>query len=208
MMNTMIHYGVVAGSGTPFWGWLEGSGLTHVWTSQEMADIETKLGTVDTILFDHAFPRLRHPVRSASTVLAVVWYHDPWEPKVPAGWQVQSVCFSHSALGGITDGCFWVHLGTRVECSNLAPRAAVGVCATLWQILDPTICRDTLALAVIPQPGTAHTSVKVCCGGTNDTNRWWPTPSTRKLPMSRGLICLGAFTSNGRAWDSCEDSFG
>ena len=56
MKTTMTHYGVVAGSGTAFWGWLAGSGLTHVWTSREMVDIETKLGTVDAVLFDRAYP--------------------------------------------------------------------------------------------------------------------------------------------------------
>jgi hypothetical protein len=56
MRNATIRYGVMARSGTPFWGWLEGCGWNLVWTSSGMADIETKLGTVDAILFDRAFP--------------------------------------------------------------------------------------------------------------------------------------------------------
>jgi hypothetical protein len=131
----------VVAIGTAFWEWMAGQqGLVHVWTVNGQTDIVAKLHSepVDAVLFDYAVPQKNHPVWTDQRVQAIAWEHGG-PGREPVGWRVQSANFRHADLGGVMDGVFCVRLATRLEIQRRVPQEAVGVNATLQQVLDPTL---------------------------------------------------------------------
>ena len=90
------------------------------------------------LFFDHTNPGPRHPIWSAAGVRAVVWYRGSSTATVPSGWTPWDVMFSHSALGGVTDGQFRIQLGLWDDIGFIPPWVAVGITATLHQVINPT----------------------------------------------------------------------
>ena len=72
-----IWFGVIVGTGgTPFWGWVDGNGFSHVWTAQASSEIVAKLlsDPIDVIFFVFVFPWRSHPVWTAGGLQVVVWH--------------------------------------------------------------------------------------------------------------------------------------
>lgn len=140
-----VRYGVLARR-TPFWDWMTGRGLRHMWTTKVQAANRTNVIVdqlrrvpIDVLFLEDEVSGEVLTAASQSELKAMVWYRGRSPRAPPAGWSIQTITLQHSELGGVTNGRHHVRIATRDEIGEITPRAPVGTNATLNQILDPTL---------------------------------------------------------------------
>lgn len=175
-----IRYGVVTRA-TPFWEWMEGRGLKHMWTcrgaDKTKIDIaeRLRLDPVEVLFFEnHLLLARHHAAWQDPTLRAIVWYQGRSPRSPPEGWVIQALSFRHRELGGVTDGEFAVRVATRQELGESWPRDPVGPEAVLSQILNPTVSGKPSSLEVWTE-GSSNTALGLLSYGRRHARVLAPT---------------------------------
>eukprot|EP00521_Asterionellopsis_glacialis_P010601 CAMPEP_0195294542 /NCGR_PEP_ID=MMETSP0707-20130614/15272_1 /TAXON_ID=33640 /ORGANISM="Asterionellopsis glacialis, Strain CCMP134" /LENGTH=157 /DNA_ID=CAMNT_0040355543 /DNA_START=1966 /DNA_END=2436 /DNA_ORIENTATION=- len=97
---------------------------------------------VDVLLYGGAYPSKASSLWRNEELKAIIWIvsrRASGSPRVPKRWSCSIKRITHSNVGGVTDGRFWVHVAVR-DGGTLSwkPRHRF-VNNTLNQIVDPNI---------------------------------------------------------------------
>jgi hypothetical protein len=147
-----VWYGMGSQWDTPFWEWMAGQGLEHMWSVNR----KLKHEPIDVLFFDCIFSGGNSILWEAPHLKGMVWDRARRMGPPPPRWEVETLCFSHHELGGVTDGTFHIRVALRERLEDTGPRLLIGTAACLNQVIDPTI-RGRTYEGPDPEEGTLNT---------------------------------------------------